>query len=161
MAMMEILLILVCSSKKNKPIIGGTVSYLPPEAIKIDTEGQEIEILPKGIADPKIDSYSFGMTILAAITNDSEPKIYPPIIDENGDTIPVPMGIVQTPADYTKVMTAYMNEKNKEFNAANNPEHVAKKAILNVCAKLMTFDPKNRISCEEATKELLAIQTRY
>lgn len=123
--------------KEGKRIKGGSPGYLPHEALlSSDYDNYDSHCL----ANPAIDSFSYGMLILNSILDDV------PRFGESGE-------------DEIDEIDQYFKDKVEFFEKELGGR--AKAAMVEVAQKLIKFHPKDRMSCEDASNELTRILSIY
>ena len=124
-------------TKIGTSLKGGSPSYMPPEAL--DFNPTTNEYIFKGLANTKIDSYSFGMTILASIAKEKSSLLFKTSA----------LGLMKQQRTYEAELENCLNNLLSENQAQNE--------MLVICYRLMRFEPNLRISCEEAIELLKKI----
>ncbi|MFI0434736.1 MAG: protein kinase [Parachlamydiaceae bacterium] len=118
-----------------------TLDYLPPEALK--KENGKTKAVWKTLADPKIDSFSLGVTVFEIVGG----KL--PSLKYFGSMKEVDIqNIIQNKIKEIKNCQNLLNKDKKR-----------RIGMLKIACDLMKTDPKERLSCKEAADRLSALTT--
>jgi hypothetical protein len=126
----------------------GTPHYLPPEATVL--KAKDIVIPSDCLTNEKIDSYGFGMTMLAILINQ----------DSNSNKLPCFSLKRDEKAFDDEVKEVLYQELTSILNnsSISLEEKGMRIEILKVCDDLIKFKPEDRITCDAAKKRLQNIQ---
>lgn len=125
-----------------------TLRYLPPEAI-------QNEKLRDCASSDKIDSFSLGIFILDILIESFYKQKFN-ISDYNKNYKYV--GSIQSKDDFNEIFTVVTQDIEKKIKASKLTYKQEKIELLHLCQKLLTFDPKERLSCMEALSQLKELE---
>jgi serine/threonine protein kinase len=123
----------------------GTLAYLPPECFK--KWCGNIIFNENCLANEKIDSFGFGMTILETIL----PKPY------NELDIPI-LGFETAHQQFNNSVTEFYKKIEKKLLTNPTPENLKRIEMLKVSYQLVKFKPQDRLTCLEAAHKLELIE---
>jgi hypothetical protein len=122
------------SAETGSRFPGGSLLYLPPEALMM--RKGKIKFNPDCIVNDKIDSFSFGVTILE-------------ILDPSLNYV---LGVMNQDQINSKIK--HMSQR---LSYSSKRELKAKKDLLEVAQQLLKHDASRRISCAETVRRLETI----
>lgn len=135
------------TQETGKVIKGGSLGYLPREAIEevsdpSSKDGVKLQFRSHVLADPAIDSFSYGATILDILTN-GEYYNKPGYVEV--------FGLM----DNSKLEEIIDREIQRTNDSKDTPQNKNLKiGMLDIARQLMKEKPEDRISCQDAAYKL-------